>query len=218
MGFNCFSSLQVCRLRVALLDDAGAPDAGADALVVSDALIQIGWQVQVSEGSNFEQKNGCGSVCLTYQGPDKITGVNLTAQLCTLDHELIALMTGANLAVVGGETRGFALPGPNEELTRRVSVEAWALAWDGDQQAVDTGNPLYQRYIWPSVSWLFGDGTLEDNPLAVPLTGRGRGNAGFGNGPGNDLPWGVYTTAMGVFTDDGELPVATCGTQTLVAS
>lgn len=218
MGFNCFSSLQVCRLRVALLDDAGAPDPDAEGLWVTDALIQIGWRVRVREGSNFRQPNGCGTVCLTYQGPDQIEGVDLTLQLCTLDHEGIALMTQSNLAVVDGVTRGFALPSVNDDLDRRVSVEAWAKAWDGDEQAVDSGNALYQRYIWPSTSWVFGDGTLEDNPLAVPLSGRGRSNSQFGNGPGNDLPWGVYTSAMGIYTDDGELPDAICGTATLVAS
>lgn len=218
MGFNCFSSLQVCRMRVALLDDTGAPLAGAENQVVTDALIQIGWQVQVAEGSSFRQKNGCGKVCLTYNGPDQIEGVNLTKTLCNLDHELIALETGSQLAVVGGETRGFAIPDINADLDRRVSVEAWSLAWDGDEQAVDDGNPLYHRFIWPSVSWVFGDGSLEDNPLAIPLSGKGRGNANFGDGPGNDLPWGVYTSAMGVYTDDGELPEATCGTQTLIAS
>ncbi len=219
---NCFTPLFICRLRVALLDDSGAPDAGADALAVSDSIIRLGYQLDVVTGTQFEQKNGCGTVCVQFQGEDRIRGVNLTMELCHLDMELISLMTGASLVSEPGRTNiGTALPAIDADLTRRVSIEAWSKAWDGDEQATDqTGGsePLYIRTIFPSTSWIEGDRTYEEGITRITLTGRGRSNANFGNGPGNDLPWGAYVTPKGEYIDDGDLPTATCGTSTLVAS
>lgn len=219
---NCFTPLLACRLRIALLDDSGAPDAGADSVWVTDSLIRIGYSLVRSEGVKFEQKNGCGVICVQYQGAARITGVNLTLELCHLDFEGIALATGASLVSEAGRTNiGTALPAVDSDLTRRVSVEAWSLAWDGDEQATDStgGNePLYIRTIFPSVSWTEGDRTYEEGITRIPLVGEGRSNTNFGNGPANDLPWGAYTSPKGEYLDDGELPTATCGTSTLVAS
>jgi hypothetical protein len=219
---NCYSVIFACRLRVALLDDSGAPDAGADSLAVSDSIIRLQYQLDVSAGASIEQKNGCGNVCAQYQGQDRIKGVNLTLELCHLDFELIALMTGASLVSEPGRTNiGTAIPSIDADLTRRVSLEAWSQAWDGDEQATDTtggSEPLYIRNIFPSTSWREGDREMSETFSRITLIGRGRSNANFGNGPGNDLPWGAYTTPKGEYLDDGELPTATCGTSTLVAS
>lgn len=216
---NCYSPLLACRLRVALLDSTGAPVAGAGNVAVSDSLIRLGYSLVRSEGVNFEQKNGCGNICVKYQGNDKITGVNLTMELCHLDLELIALMTQASLVNDGARTNvGTALPGVDDELTRRVSVEVWSYAWDSDEQATEGGNLLHIRTIFPSTSWTEGDRTYEEGITRIPLVGRGRSNANFGDGPGNDLPWGAYTSPKGEFLDDGALPTATCGTSTLAAS
>lgn len=219
---NCYTPLLACRLRVALLDDNGAPSAGAGSLWVTDSLIRIGYQLQITEGVTFEQKNGCGNICVQYQGEDRVKSVNLTLELCHLDFEGVALMTGAGLVSEAGRTNiGTTLPSVDSDLTRRVSVEAWSLAWDGDEQAVDdTGGaePLYIRTIFPSTSWVEGDRTYEEGITRITLNGKGRSNANFGNGPGNDLPWGAYVTPKGEYLDDGELPAATCGTSTLSAS
>ncbi len=219
---NCLSVLFACRMRVALLDASGAPDAGADAVAVTDSIIRLAYQLDVTAGTQFEQKNGCGNICIQYQGEDRIRGVNLTIELCHLDMELVALMTGASLVSEAGRPNiGTALPSVDADLSRRVSVEMWSKAWDGDEQATDdTGGsePLFVRTIFPSTSWVEGDRTYEEGVTRITLTGRGRSNANFGNGPGNDLPWGAYVTPKGEYLDDGELPTATCGTTTLVAS
>lgn len=215
---QCYTPILACRLRVARLDAAGAPLAGADNLIVTDGLIQVGEQVVIEEGAAFTQKNGCGTICLTYQGRDKIKAVNLTLQLCYLDAELIEMMTGAHLVTVDGATRGYTLPDVDEELDQEVSVEAWSVAWDGDQQATLDGDPLYIRHVWPRTTWVVGDRTFQEGPTTIPLTGRGNSNSEFGDGPANDLPWGEYVTPAGEFYDNGELPDSVCGYQALVAS
>ncbi len=215
----CVTPLLVCRLRIALLDDTGAPDAGDDSVWVTDQLIRMTYQLQVEAGTRFVQKNGCGTVCVKYEGEDQITGVNLTMELCKLDIEGVALATGNSLVTEGARgIVGSAIPDVGESQTRRVSVEAWSPAWDGDEAATEGGNPLYVRTIFPSVGWTEGDRTFEEGITRIPLNGKGRGNANFGNGPGNDLPWGAYTSPKGEYMDDNDLPTATCGTSTLVAS
>ncbi len=219
---NCLTPLLACRLRMAVLATNGAPSAGAGNLWVSDSLIKLSYQLQVETGVTFTQKNGCGTTCVQYEGADRIKSVTLSLELCHLDFEGVALATGASLVSEAGRTNiGTALPSVDADLTRRTSLEIWSLAWDGDEQAVDdTGGsePLYIRTIFPSVSWVEGDRTYEEGITRIVLNGKGRSNANFGNGPGNDLPWGAYNTPKGEYLDDGELPVATCGTSSLVAS
>lgn len=219
---NCYTPLLACRMRVALLDANGAPDDGADHMAITDSLINVKYSLVLEEGAKFSQKNGCGNVCVQYEGQDKIKSVGLTMELCHLDFELIALMTGASLVSEPGRTNiGTALPSIDSELTRRVSLEVWSYAWDGDEQAVDTtggAEPLFIRTIFPSTAWTEGDRTYEEGITRITLNGKGRSNSQFGNGPGNDLPWGAYTSPKGEYLDDAALPTATCGTQTLVAS
>lgn len=219
---NCYTPLLACRLRVALLAANGAPSAGADHQAITDSLISVKYSLDITEGASFEQKNGCGVTCVQYQGQDRVKGVNLTMELCHLDVELIALMTGASLVSEVGRTNiGTALPAVDADLTRRVSVEVWSYAWDGDEQAIDTtggSEALYIRTIFPSTSWVEGERTYEEGITRITLVGKGRSNSNFGNGPGNDLPWGAYVTPKGEYIDDNALPSATCGTQTLVAS
>lgn len=218
-GPNCFTPLLACRLRIALLDDTGAPDPGADALWVTDALIRVQYQLVVSEGTTIEVKNGCGNFCARRRSEDTITGVNVTLELCQLDIEGIGLATGGSVVTEGGRGNvGLAIPAVDSQLTRRVSVEVWSLAWDGDEQATEGGDALHWRTIFPSVSFREGDRTYEEGATTIPLVGEGRGNSNFGNGPGNDLPWGAYTSPKGEYLDAGDLPAATCGTTTLVAS
>lgn len=215
---HCFTPVQFCRTRVTLLLPSGQPDAGTESIVVSDAAIDFGYDLVIKEGAKFEQENGCGDLCLSFQDRDQIQAVNLTTTLCKLDFALIALMTGASLDVIDDIIRGYAVPDIGSDLDREVSVEGWAKAYDVDEPALIGGDVAYYRYIWPRTTWVLGGTTLENNPIKTPLKGRGKSNSGFGDGPANDLTYGFYTTPHNVFLDTEALPEATCGYQELVAS
>ncbi len=209
----CFTSLQLCRLRITLLDDTGAPDPGSTSSYVSDAPIELGYSLNVKEGATIQQENGCGDLCVNFRGDDSIESVDLTTTLCKLDSELSELMTGGTLVTVAGSTRGYALPQVSSPLTRRVGVEAWTKAFDFDEPA----SLPYVRYIFPSVQWRLADGNLGNQANNLALAGKGRSNSQWGDGPSNDLPWDAYTSPFGWFYDD-DLPDAACGYVTLVAS
>lgn len=214
---RCTGSIQAVRLRVCRLLADGTPDAGADNLYVTDALIKVDWKLVLKAGTSYELANGSDNLCINYQARDRIKSVDLTMELCVLDAELIELLTGAHIITIGGEHRGWSLPDPDEDLDNEVSIEVWSLAMDGDEQAVIGSDLAYHRWVWPRTTWVFGDGSLANEPLRVPVSGRGRSNSNFGDGPGNDFPWGAISGPMGEFLDDS-VPDATCGYQTLVGS
>lgn len=215
MNNPCFTSLQLCRLRVSLLDDStGAPDPGSTSVYVTDAPIDLGYKLNVKAGTVIQQESGCGTLCVNFRGDDSIESVDLTTTLCKLDSELAELMTGGSLVTVAGNTRGYALPQVGDLLTRRVSIEAWTLAYDFDEPA----SPYpYVRYVFPSTQWRLADASLSNASNNLPLAAKGRSNSGFGDGPANDLPWDAYTSPFGWFYDT-DLPDAFCGYQALVAS
>lgn len=219
---RCPNVINACRLRATLLDSGGEPLAGDESMVVTDQLIRLTWGSVVTAGASLEQKNGCGTVCASYEGPDVQKGYNLGIELCKQDWELASLLTATSLIEVDGETRGTGGIPFGTEQTRRVGLEAWAMAWDGDQQMTDdNGDPGWILYIFPSTSWVEGDGVAEEGFRRIPYTGKARGNTQWGDGPDNGAmgyAWGDVVGAKAEFLYFGELPEATCGFQTLIAS
>lgn len=213
MANPCYGGVQACRLRVARLDAGGAPDTGEDNLYVTDSIIQIQSTPEVEAGDEFTQKNGCGDICVSFKGKDHIKRVGLSLSLCQLDGELLEMLTGGSVLTSGGDTVGYAMAASDDDPIP-VSVEAWAKAWDGSQQAVDGSDSLYWRFVWPSTTWVMGQHTLANGVITIPLTGIGIENSGFGTGPGGDLPGAI--PGAEAFLIDTALPDATCGYQELV--
>lgn len=219
MGYQCTQSVDVCRLRVAVLAEDGAPDPGAGNLYVTDALIKLDYKVNLKAGAKFNQENGCGNTCMTYQAPDEIESVDVALELCMLDAELIGVITGYPVTDIGGVPRLWSLPAIGVPLDHDISVEAWSKAWDVGRQATDgSGNLLWHQFIFPSGTYNLGDSSLSHNPLALPFNGHCRSNPAFGDGPGNDVPWGSVVGPMAEGITNTQPPTATCGAQALVAS
>lgn len=219
---HCFAPLQACRTRVAALTAGGAPDDGADSGYVTDALIdaQIGFEIE--EGIDLTQKNGCGAICQTFKGDDEIKRATITLNLCTLDFELMWLMIGGDLKVVGGDTFGWEIPKLSDPAPNGFSLEIWAKAWDGAQQATppSTGsNAAYFHFVFPSVKAQIGDFTMEgENFTIIQINAFSSENENLTvNGPFDDWPvaiaaQGGITAAMGVWLEsEALLPDAECG-------
>jgi len=211
MGYKCNTSIEAVRLRIALLNSGGVPVVGASSMVVTDALIKLDYKFLINAGTKIDQDNGSGATCLTFQGDDTIDGVQVDIDLCTLDDDLICLATGCTPVTIAGTVRGFTLPAVGVPLTRRVSVEAWSLAWATDAQALNGSTPLYHHWVWPSVGFRLADSGIANAAFRQPITGKGRSNPAIGDGPANDLPAGIFTTAMGRYVDSNALPAASCG-------
>lgn len=210
-------SLQVCRMRLARLESDGTPDAGTGNLAVTDQLITMTVGVELSEGDDFEQKNGCGAVCLTYKDCDRVKRLTLSMDLCTAEPQITELVIGAGdvLTNGSGDAVGYAYPEVgSSDCPLGVSTEIWTKnISDG------TVDPVLPWIWWvaPKTFWQFGDKTFENNPMVHSFTGFGQQNENWGNGPGND--WDYISNRIFQYAASADdPPAAVAGTQTLVAS
>lgn len=217
-GTICTGSVQVCRLRIARLETDGSPDPGPGNLYVTDQMITLTVGVEITEGDDFEQKSGCGSICITFKDCDRIKRLTLTLSLCTPEPELSQLLVdGSELLLdAQGNTRGLKYPAvADPDCPTGVSVEAWSKNIVGGTLHPDFP---YIRWVFPKTFWQFGEKTLENAPMIHNFTGFGEENANWFDGPANDWDYDSDRIAQYAFDEDSNFPAATCGSTTLVAS
>lgn len=231
-GKHCFGSLQVCRIRTAKLTSAGAPDTGAQKGYVSDAIVDLGIDIEVEAGDDLTLKNGCGTICQSFKTCDSIKGVNLDVTLCQLDSELIAQMAGGSImrdtgGAGSGDVIGYEFPGSTDGCPNGVSFEVWSKAWDGNQQATPDflggSTVAYFHFVFPRVKWTIASNTLENDIMQVKLTGFADENSHLTvNGPYNDWPSDVAARGgiqkAGGWFLDSTIPAATCGSITVTSA
>lgn len=213
----CAGSVYACLIRVAELDEGGVPLPGAATLFRSDGVVRVDWQEDIATGSLLELSNGCGVQCVVAQGDDRLQGITLNLQLCKWEASLLAKLTGNPVLSSGGVAVGQQARLIDDDPPARVSVEAWAKAWDGNEQATDdNGALIYKHWHWPSTTWRMGQVVVENGIGRVPMVGKGRQNANYFDGPGNDAPEDI--NGMWAWHWDTNLPSSACGAQTLAAS
>jgi hypothetical protein len=185
--YGCYQSLDLCAVRASVLNDDGSKTS---TLINGSAFnlrpISLGRSPIVSTGETFEQRDGCGNICVSRQDPDVTTGEDLTLELCQLDLELISLLTGGEVLLDGtGEVIGVEAPDPGN-VPPTIEFNAWTKAFDGSSPVA--APRTYFHWVWPSTTWNIGDWTIERGILSVILTGRASANANLGSGSFNDLP------------------------------
>ncbi len=201
----CAGSVQVCAMRATRLSSGGVPVSGADS-VVAVVPVEVTTTPQVIAGDAFNQKDGCGSLCIDFKDRDRIERTALGLTLCYNDAPLLELLTGGTLVTVGGVPVGFKAP-ESDTIPDPVCFETWSKA------VIGGGLAIYIHRIWPFTEWTQGAETLNNGVNNLPLIGNGRGNASIGFGPVGDWPE-EFTTYYGWYYDD-ELPALDCGYQTL---
>jgi hypothetical protein len=220
MAGTCFTSLQLCALRVAQLTAAGRPVVpGTNRGYVTDAAIKLDVGVELRDGVDLEQQNGCGAVCAAFKQPDRIKRVNLAMDLCQFVAQLIGMLTGGGVISSGGNAIGYQFPPATGSVEPApICVEAWSKAWSGVSQAVPaftTPNVAYIHWVFPFVQWTHGQFTLENALMVLPLTGVGQENAQITvNGPFDDWPAAVVAAngirQVGGWFLDATLPAVAC--------
>lgn len=194
-GGYCISQAKVCRLRVARLSSTCAPVPGADNGAVTAGILTMTRAAEISEGTEYEFKNGCGEIIAQAKDADRIKWFNLTGTLQVMDYELFEIMFSGDtlLADVGedfaGKVVGYARPS-GSTTPDACSLEIWTttVIGTGGGCASDAAAPVYVRHVFPRVVFVEGDRTFEDAPGTVTFTGRAYENPAWGNGPWNDTP------------------------------
>ena len=222
MASTCYASIELAALRIATLTTAGAPSTGASKGYVTDAAIQLGVSIELETGSDFTQKNGLGAICATLKQPDTVKRVSLALDLCQLDSQLLSLLTGGATISSGGNVIGMQLPAVGA-TPPNICVEAWTKAWSGAEQAVapfTSPGVTYFHFVFPLVTWVQGQFTMEEGFMVIPVAGTGSENSKItANGPFDDWPSAVGNaggiTRMGGWFLEDDLPTVTCAAITV---
>lgn len=211
MADSRYGSLQVCLLRVAMLEASGAPAVGADNGYVSEGTISVDIGIELSDDVDLEQINGCGNVCQAYFKQGAIKRATADLVLCELDIQIAQLVIGGALKAAAGTPLGWEYPKINDAPQNGVCLEAWARAWDGSEQAVPAAlggtDPAWWHFVWPKYKGQLDDHTLENEFMEFSITGFSTENAlmplagPFGDWPSYISSDGGITASGAVFLD-----------------
>jgi hypothetical protein len=175
--------------RVTLLDLTGSFVSSSTGLYVCEDGISLATAFTNQDGTVYQQRAGNGSFCVNRTGATVQTGATVTLAICKWQWSLMYLLMGGKLAYDGDDNViGWSMPDPDQVSDRRICLEAWTLAIDGENVAEYGGAAAYQHHIFPSVSWIVDDFTLADAVNVFGLVGTVSPNDAIGNGPYNDFP------------------------------
>lgn len=196
--YGCYQTLDICAIRASTL---GSDGSKTGALTNGSAYnlkpVSLSRSPIVSTGETFEQRDGCGEICVSLTDPDVTTGEDLTLNLCQLDLELISILTGGEVLLDGsGEVIGVEAPDPSSTAPV-VEFNAWSKAYNGSSPVAAPRD--YWHWVWPYTQWNIGDWSIERGILQISLTGRASANANLGSGSFNDLPGAGIQQFFGVF-------------------
>lgn len=214
---GCFGARNLVAIRAGRIEEDGSRicpnvDGGA---AMTGGINSVSASLRIDAGQTDVQRDGDGNVCNTRTSNDVITGVDLTAEICIFDWELIETLTGGTLAVNGGFTHGWEVA-LSSDAPPHTQFDAWARTWDGAGQA--TSAHAYTRFTSYNTTWVPGQITMNEGALTLPLTGKGSENSNISIGLWNDIPtefvgsfYGMWTTAAADLPDSPNADGNDCG-------
>lgn len=232
MAQDCFSSLDICAIRVAQLTAAGAPNSGATNGIVSNGMVKLQVALNIDKGAEFVQKTGCGDIAISFKEPDRLKNTALTLELAILDLLLLQAIAGVSLFTHASSSPsgtqnsavGFQLPPVTATggtvTINYASLEAWTRTVSGTRQqlpAIYTTGSGWWHWVFPQTYWTMGQFSLINGLVTFPIEGTGIENPAITtDGPFNDWPadvsaGGGITRVAGAFLDNS-IPTAACTT------
>lgn len=120
----CEAPIKAEVARFTLLDACGAPVLGdGSAQVTTDSFVEIANAPNYEAGTRFLQRKANGQPCVNEQDPGFLNWVEQTVNLCTLDVDLIALVTGED--PISSATDFVGVQFGEGLLNARFSKEVW---------------------------------------------------------------------------------------------
>jgi hypothetical protein len=208
-GYDGAGSVYAVGMRLTKLTQTGAFQTGPGAMLVSDALVKIGFHLDKNTPDAIERKNGMGRTCLYYQPPPSIKGLIVDSiEVCSEDPELEqALGGGAVYLDEDDNPVGYQAPLVGEDpQPYGISVEAFSAA------ILDGGfapNLPYMHWVFPRLFTSQGNRELSESALAPVFDGTGNQNSNWGNGPANDFE--QDTGAVYQWLRRADVPAPTAG-------
>lgn len=174
------------RMRVCRLDSNGVPTPGANNLYVSECFTKVSISPVYTAGSEIEEKNAQGVVCVNYIGADTFKRADIQIEMCSPDPYLSALLSGGTVLTDGGKT-GWAPPALGAvPLTTSLSIEVWSRRIDDGE--LDADSP-FGWWVYPRVRNLKVEGWEHGDSALLPMfSGQAYENPNWLDGPLNDWP------------------------------
>jgi hypothetical protein len=214
----CAAAIKGRLMRVIKLDTCGIPVSGVGGgVVTSDGFISIKSTPQYEDGAEFIQRNANGALCVNEKDAPQLKRVELEVMLCTMDPDLIVIVTGDRLLSTSATGTGVAF---GEGLvTVRFSLETWQNV-TGPAACDPGGSQRYLYWAWGNLgNAKIGDWSIENGVLQFKFTCESKAvNAAWGAKPTATKP-NDYLDGVGFVTTEHYAynvttktpPTAACG-------
>jgi hypothetical protein len=187
---------------------------------VFDGFTQISVTPEYEEGEEFLTKKANGEPCVNEKDPNFLKRVGLEITFCSIDPDVIVLLTGERLIVTGGPATGTGVAFGEGLLLNRFSLEVWQPL--SGQVCSTSGAQQFAYWAFPNVgNAMVGDWTYENGPMEFTVSGDTKKAAeAWGRGP--KAPYYLGTALSAADAEhflwnitDVPPPTATCGATTL---
>jgi hypothetical protein len=183
-------------MRATRLDACGAPVAGPCSTVVSDGFVSIGWESEISEGTEVEVRKANGRLCVSDKACDSLRWVNVTFSFCQVSPDLFSMMTGYDTVLdYAGESVGV---GVGEEILcdGGIALEAWTRIPGQPCAPGAVNNKPWGYFLAPWIKGaILNSFTMENDAATFELTARTEKGGAWGTGPYNVVATDAANTA-----------------------
>ncbi len=217
MAALCGVEFGVCTIRVTRVDSTGRVIAGNNSYV-TDAVINVGVNVNKETGQNFSARNGCGCSLARFRAQDIFNWFEFSLVRSGLEPALEAFLLGADTIEDGGDTVGIAYPDALDcnDDEAAVAFEFWTKQIVGSAPAADFP---WVHHVYPYTVWSLGNNTFAEAIQEETVEGFSRTNSLWGDGPYNDgPPDSQWIGEGGWWKTDIEPPTAECNPQPVTST
>ncbi len=171
------SYLRGRRMRATVLDAAGAPVYGEDAVVTTKGFITVAYTTVTAEGEAITVVNAAGEPCVAEAATPTMNGFTVEATFCEVDYRLFEILTGQRVLLDDDDVAiGIAESTDVDLSTVNFALELW----------LGSKNPGEYGYVLTPFlrGGIIGDVTIENAAITFTVTGLvTRGGSGWGSGP-----------------------------------
>lgn len=171
------SYLRGRRMRATVLDAAGAPVYGEDAVVTTKGFITVAYTTVTQDGEAITVTNAAGEACVAESATPTMSGFTVEATFCEVDYRLFEILTGQRVLLDDNDVAiGIAESTDVDLSTVNFALELWL----GSKNAGEYGYVLTPFLR----GGIIGDVSIENAAITFTVTGLvTRGGSAWGKGP-----------------------------------
>ena len=197
------------RLRATRVDRCGMPLAGEQGTLVTSGFVSATYAPEMESAEDLTLKNADGKNCVVDRTAPELKWMNVTAVLCEVDVELLAMMTGMPQVLdYADRPNGFRFT-KDVLVDEGFALEIWS-GTAGDDCEVPTDDTILERsaptleygyWLAPAVvEATLGDIEIAASVATFTLTGRAVAGPRWGRGPYDVVAQDAQNTAGRLLT------------------